>query len=178
VKRFINKKAAALGIAAAVILGGGGAAFAYFTTTGGTGHGTASTGTAGAVKVTVTNTTADALVPSALGDHDAIVKTITYKVTNLVDQDNFITKATISVTSSWHNGTTATACNAGDFSINGAAVGTAVTVALGNNLKPDTDATHGGGTSVTHTFTIQLVTNGKNQDKCESVNPTLKVVVS
>ncbi len=44
-KRFMNKKVVAIGLAAGMTLGAAGAAFAYFTTTG-SGTGSATTGSA------------------------------------------------------------------------------------------------------------------------------------
>ena len=48
IKRFMNKKVVAIGLAAGITLGGAGAAFAYFTTTG-SGNGSTTAGTASAV---------------------------------------------------------------------------------------------------------------------------------
>jgi hypothetical protein len=49
-KRFMNKKVAAIGLAAGLALGAGGAAFAYFTSTG-AGTGTGTVGSSSAVTV-------------------------------------------------------------------------------------------------------------------------------
>ena len=54
-KRFMNKKVVAIGLAAGITLGAAGAAFAYFTSTG-SGPGAASVGTASPLTVTQTNT--------------------------------------------------------------------------------------------------------------------------
>jgi hypothetical protein len=58
-KRFMNKKVAAIGLAAGLVLGIAGAATAYFTSSG-TGTGSATTGTAAsALKITDTTTITD-----------------------------------------------------------------------------------------------------------------------
>ena len=55
-KRFLNKKVAAVGLAAGIILGGAGAAFAYFSGNG-SGSGSASTGSVGTdLAISQTNT--------------------------------------------------------------------------------------------------------------------------
>ena len=60
-KRFMNKKVAAIGLAAGLALGAAGAAFAYFTSTG-AGNGTASVGTT-ASDIAVEGTSTPALTP-------------------------------------------------------------------------------------------------------------------
>ena len=55
-KRIMNKKVAAIGLAAGLALGAAGAAFAYWTTSG-SGSGSAQTGTLSAVTITGTETT-------------------------------------------------------------------------------------------------------------------------
>jgi hypothetical protein len=52
-KRFMNKKVAAIGLAAGLVLGIAGAATAYFTTSG-TGNGSTTAGAAGGVSLTAT----------------------------------------------------------------------------------------------------------------------------
>ena len=60
-KRFINKKVVAIGVAAGLTLGMAGAAFAYFTSTG-AGNGSASVGTTGS-NIAVEGTSTPSLVP-------------------------------------------------------------------------------------------------------------------
>ena len=55
-KRFMNKKVAAIGLAAGLVLGVGGAAFAYFTSTG-AGTGTGATGSSQALTINQTGIT-------------------------------------------------------------------------------------------------------------------------
>jgi hypothetical protein len=81
-KRFMNKKVAAIGLAAGITLGGAGAAFAFFTTTGG-GTGTGAVGNPSALvihqnSITYSNATPpgeDALVPGTSA-------TVTFTVDN------------------------------------------------------------------------------------------------
>jgi hypothetical protein len=63
-KRFMNKKVAAIGLVAGLVLGGGGVAFAYFTGSG-TGTGSGSTGTA-TNTITVVGTETGALTPGTV----------------------------------------------------------------------------------------------------------------
>ena len=74
-KRFMNKKVVAIGLAAGLTLGAAGAAFAYFTTSG-SGSGTTNAGTAGTVSLSAS--IAGAIVP---GDGGQTV-TITADNTN------------------------------------------------------------------------------------------------
>ncbi len=83
-KRFMNKKVAAIGLAAGLALGAAGAAFAYFTTSG-TGSGTENAGTAGTVSLSATF---GAIVPGDGG------QTVTISATN-----NNATSATITTVS-------------------------------------------------------------------------------
>ena len=61
-KRFMNKKVAAIGLAAGLALGVGGAAFAYFNTTG-AGDGSATTGSATALVISQVAPAVTGLVP-------------------------------------------------------------------------------------------------------------------
>jgi hypothetical protein len=72
IKRFMNKKVVAIGLAAGITLGGAGAAFAYFTTSG-SGAGTENAGTAGGVSLSATF---GAIVPGDGG------QTVTLSATN------------------------------------------------------------------------------------------------
>ena len=83
-KRFMNKKVVAIGLAAGLTLGAAGAAFAYFTTSG-TGSGTENAGTAGTVSLSATF---GAIVPGDGG------QTVTISATN-----NNATSATITTVS-------------------------------------------------------------------------------
>lgn len=67
IKRFMNKKVVAIGLAAGITLGGAGAAFAYFTTSG-TGSGSTAAGSAGTVSLSAS--IAGAIVP---GDGGQVV---------------------------------------------------------------------------------------------------------
>jgi hypothetical protein len=195
-KRFMNKKVVAIGLAAGLTLGAAGAAFAYFTTTGGTGTGDASVGSAGAVNVSVVANTAATLVPaSSPTDSNAVSETVDYTITNPGESSNYVTTATIDIASSWQGGSATPAyCVADDFSLNQQAVAdtpsgatTPVTESPAADLAPNSDGTTAPtapwtsastvGDTYYGVFTIELVDNHANQDSCESLT-TVPVTVT
>ncbi len=172
-KRFMNKKVAAIGLASALALGIAGGAFAYFTNTG-TGTGSATVGstsnqfTVSVVESSVAGQDA-ALLPTPLGDSNATLDTENVTVTNNDEANEYLSTLVyeitpgFDVTSLGHPD-----CVAADFSINGAAVGTPVTVHPDQNLAALSDSG-----SYSTSFTLQLVDNGADQDACEGVTVPL-----
>ncbi|HXZ62730.1 MAG TPA: hypothetical protein VEG62_08305, partial [Acidimicrobiales bacterium] len=128
-KRFMNKKVVAIGLAVGLTLGAAGAAFAYFTSTG-TGTGSATVGSATNWSVGESGTPSGGpLYPDAsigvLGGH---VQTDSYTVKNVASGSQNLTQVVISVANSdgsaW---TSVPGCSASDFSVGGQPVGTAWT---------------------------------------------------
>ena len=170
-KRFMNKKVVAIGLAAGLTLGAAGAAFAYFTSTG-TGTGSATVGTAGAWTTLQTGSSGPSLYPdAAIGGTN--VQTESYTVTNNGSGSQDLNQVVISVAnvdgSAWSSQTNINkpACNASDFSVGGEAVGTSWT---DTSLAGDYAA--GATTSASH-VTVELIDNGLNQDNCKGLTVPL-----
>jgi hypothetical protein len=182
-KRFMNKKVAAIGLAAGLLLGAGGAAFAYFTSTGG-GTGTASTA---ALSTNITATSPDPAANSMGPGVAPEALTVTIKNPNANTTTSYVTslKATI------HSTGFAAGCSAGDYQLatsggsaytNPSAVATdgagtqTVTVPVGLELAP--------GASTPETIYIGFVdlTNNANpnanQSGCASQSVTIDYVTS
>lgn len=108
-KRFMNKKVAAAGLAAGLALGAAGAAFAYFTTTGG-GSGDTTAGTAAAV--TLHATIDGAIVPGDGG------QSVTFTADNPTNGNELVnTISFVSVTSTDTTCQTFLSANTGQFSM-------------------------------------------------------------
>jgi hypothetical protein len=173
-KRFMNKKVAAIGLAAGLVLGGAGAAFAYFTSTG-TGNGTATAGSATQWNVSVSgNNTSLDLVPGPLAT--AVADTESYTITNASTGSQNLAKAVISISSVTPGAVAGpNLCTAADFSIGGNAVGTPFTQTIGVD-EPGTSPGPAGVYS--NTVSLQLVDNGANQDQCQGAVVHLTVNAS
>jgi hypothetical protein len=132
-----------------------GTAFAYWTTTG-SGSGTASTGTTTPLTVTQTGTPPTGLAP---GGSD---QPIAFKITNPYPTGQRIASVTISISAinKISDGTTATGCGTGDFTITQP---TAINATLPNG---DTAFNSSGAA-------IRMNETGVNQDACKSVNVVL-----
>ncbi len=195
-KRFMNKKVVAIGLAAGLTLGAAGAAFAYFTSTG-TGTGSATTGTASQFTVTPTADTSGDLVPNdgilaATTPGYGVVDTIPFTVTNTSAGSETLNQIVVSVGSAtgtapsqtetnWTAGTAVTGeavCGSNDFSVGGAAVGDGTTAGSGAfTINHSVDLTLpddlAAGATYTGSVTLQMVDNGLNQDLCENVTVPL-----
>ncbi len=169
-KRFMNKKVAAIGLASALALGIAGGAFAYFTNTG-TGTGSATVGNVTNQFTVTTSTAGAALLPTPLGDTNATLDTVSVKTINTDEANEYLSTLVYEITPSFDVTSAGHPdCVASDFSINGAAVGTAVTVHPDTNLAADSDAP---ANEYDSSFTLQLVDNGADQDACEGVTVPL-----
>jgi hypothetical protein len=194
-KRFMNKKVAAIGLAAGLALGAAGAAFAYWTANG-QGSGTASTGTTTPWAVVVTSDVSNSLTPGGP------TETIAYTVTNNSTGKQELNQVAIQVAGSTGTSPNATSvpwssalynaslpvCNANDFQLSnagGTAAAGAVYTESSTNTPALPDELAAGGV-YTGSVTIQLVdatdaapiNGGGNQDNCESVSPPLFVAAS
>ena len=170
-KRFMNKKVVAIGLAAGITLGGAGAAFAFFTS-GGSGSGTATVGSAANdLKITLTET--GDLYPGG----PLIAATV-----NVANPDSF----TQGVTSVYPDTTTGDAvtgvtvdathasngCLASDFHFygDGSTKDSALVVNIGNPYDLPANGNHN--------FTgakVGMDDNG-NQDACEGATITFNLV--
>jgi hypothetical protein len=168
-KRFMNKKVAAIGLAAGLVLGLTGAAVAYFTTSG-SGTGTVTVGTAGTFSVAEGTVTGDALTPGGATD------TVPYTVTNHSEGAENLATVTVSVSADgstpWSVTNSNGTCSAADFSINGAPAGQSVADISAAADIPGTTAGPGANTS-SGSVTIQMVDTNLNQDGCQGLTPPL-----
>ena len=181
-KRFMNKKVAAIGLAAGLTLGLAGAAFAYWTSTG-TGDGSGTTGTTTNWTVTVGNVSTDALSPGGP------TETIDYSVQNNDTGNELLHQVVFTVENSDLSAFSLPAspnsnpqCTKSDFSLNGATAGSSYTASgINTELTPS-----GPGQTYSSSITIQLVdrsdsvagNNTGNQDNCESVTVPIHAVAS
>jgi hypothetical protein len=150
--RIITKKRAAAAVAALAIAGGGMAAYAYWTA-GGTGTGSAPTGTTVALTVNQT-ATASNLYPGA-----SVALSGTFNNPN--PGSVTVTSVTAVVDSSFNSRTDTNkpACTSADFSISGTAtIGNAGVVPSGN------------GTGSWSGLTVSMTNTALNQDNCKSVS--------
>jgi hypothetical protein len=177
-KRFIkSKKGLALLAALVVAIAASVGAYAYFTSSGnGNGSAQVASGT-NPWTVNVDTNTAGDLVPTAIGDSNAVLDTINYSVANQDEGNEYLGKVVIQVDPSYTHTDLAgdPACTAADFSINSAAAGSAVTLHPNVNLKSLSDAPDNEYDS---SFTLQLVENNANQDSCEGQTIPLQVAAS
>ncbi len=170
-KRYIGA------LAVIAVLAMAGAAVAFFTSTG-NGTGSATVGSAGPWTVGESGTpTGGPLYPdAAIGTGH--IQTDGYTVTNAGSGSQNLNKVVISVANSdgsaWSSSTnnpSKPACTANDFSVGGAATGTAWT---DNSLAGDYVA----GAFKSGTVTVQMIDNSKNQDNCQGVTVPLYMSAS
>ena len=153
-----------LGLAVLAIALFGVAAYAYFTTTGG-GTGSATVGTSSAFSVASDPATGNPLVPTAIGDANAELQTIAYSVTNTQEGNQYLHQVIAEVDPTWSfTASGHPACTAADFSINGQAAGSAVTLSKNVNLLSQSDSPANVYSS---SITIQMVENSADQDSCK-----------
>ncbi len=158
-KRFMNKKVVAIGLAAGLALGAAGAAFAYFTDTG-NGTGDASVGSSSHWTVSVSSDTSNALLPGSGSE------TLTYKITNASVGYQELNNVAVSVGNSGTGG----ACLGSWF--------TATDNGSTNSVTPGTpSADLASGAYDTGTVTVVLNDSGTPQDACQGLS-SVPVTVS
>ena len=158
-KRFMNKKVAAIGLAAGLALGAAGAAFAYFSSTG-AGTGTASDGTSAGLDIAQTNTVSN-IQP------DGVTHEIDYTVTNNNPGTEAVHQVTVTVASiSGAGSLTGTDSLGNPYD---ACMPSLFTVVQGSAL--DADLAHLGTAS--GTATVALKDDGNNQDNCQGATLNL-----
>jgi hypothetical protein len=153
-KRFMNKKVAAIGLAAGLALGAAGAAFAYFNTTA-TGNGTAATGSATALTITQTNAVTG-LVPGGPAG------TIALSIHNTAATAQTVGPITVTVTSVT-SGSLSTADSLGN-------VPETCVVGMYSTTPSAVVGTIAAGGTATTSATVQLNDDTKNQDNCQAAN--------
>ena len=182
-KRFISKKAVAVGLVLGLAVGLTGAAVAYWTSSGtGDGSGSSATGTTNWT-VSVDTITTNTLTPGGP------TQTLHYSVKNKDTGYEMLHKVVFSVvnsdSSTFSLPPTTNAnpqCTASDFNVNGAGAGSPATVTLNTELSPSGAV----GDTYSSTITLGMVDrhdasagdNSGNQDNCEGVTVPVHAAAS
>jgi hypothetical protein len=158
IKRFMNKKVVAIGLAAGITLGAAGAAFAYFTSNA-SGPGSASTGQATTLTISQTGSVTG-LVPGGAA------QPVAYSFTNTLGNgaQNF---GTVSLTNISVSGGTGCTLAVADLQQNtsSAAIGT---VADGATFT----------SSATTEPSIQMLDTGSSQDQCQNATVSFTITAA
>ncbi len=185
-KRFMNKKVAAIGLAAGLVLGLPGAASAYFTSTG-TGSGSGSVGTATnwaclppppvgplypgdassdqTVAVTITN--------NATQGYQAIDSyTISVGTTNVDGSEGTWTATNSAAVAASASTNEESTCSSADFALGTNATAGSYTVTLATPLDL------AAGDSHTYDVNLAMIDTGVAQDACQGESPALYVSVN
>lgn len=152
-KRFMNKKVAAIGLATGLALGGAGAAFAYFTGTG-SGPGSATTGSVTGTDLAITSTTPTGLLPNGPAG------TIDLTIKNNGSGAEYVGTVTGTVTNVTSGSAGTEACATSFYTVAPVIV--------------DQDIAAGGTYSLA-TTTITMSDDGNNQDNCEAPNGVVTI---
>jgi type II secretory pathway pseudopilin PulG len=162
-KRFMNKKVAAIGLAAGLALGGAGAAFAYFTAQG-NGSGTGLTGNATAWSVNSPSPSGGPLYP------DQGAETFAFVVTNSSNGSQGLN--TVKATVAPHNAN----CDASwyDVSIDG---GTAAATTQAETYLSPVNIQKGDSQDVSVVLTL-VNTPAVDQSACEGDTPVVTLAAS
>jgi hypothetical protein len=121
--------------------------------------------------VTIGPLTGGPLMPTSRTSGNKVVDTVQVTVTNNDSGAENLHQLSFGITSGWkamlagHPN-----CTANDFSIDGLALGATHTVVYDNNIA--------GGAHVVHSFTLQLVDTGLDQNACEGAHVSLTVNAS
>lgn len=160
-KRFINKKVAAIAAAVGLTLGIGGAAFAYWTSSG-SGTGTSST-TTGSSDLTYSTTTINAMYP---GDSP---QDFTVTVTN-----NSTTQAEyVNDVHAWVTTSAGSSCDGSNFLLDGNPAPSTSAGAVALDWTGTELAANGGNAPTAGDDTIQFNDELTNQNDCKNVTVTL-----
>lgn len=167
-KRFTKRSWILLGVVAAAAVAAIGG-YAYWTSTG-TGTGSATTGTDSAWVVGQTGSTGGLLYPDpTIGVGN--IQTKSYDITNPSAGNQFLADVEVKVAnadgSPWSSGS----CNASDFSVGGAAVGTTYT-------DTDSTGTFTTGETKSDSVTVQMIDDGTDQNDCRNVVVPLHFLAS
>jgi hypothetical protein len=166
-KRFMNKKVVAIGLAAGITLGGAGAAFAYFTSTG-SGSGQVSTGaSANGISITDDSGSLSPLLPGTPAQD------LTVTATNNAAQAQQVTGISAYLTVSGASPVDGYTCSTADYLLDGvASTSSSSTVPVAWTAQEL--AASGGTANSAGTDTIQFNDlTGQNQDSCEGVTVTI-----
>jgi len=152
-KRFMNKKVVAIGLAAGLTLGAAGAAFAYFTGTG-TGTGSADTGSVTSTDLAISSTTPTGLLPGGPAG------TIDLTITNNGSGAEYVGTVTGTVTGVTSGSLSSEACSTSFYTV--------APVVVDQDIQA-------GGSYTAATTTITMSDDHNNQDNCEAPNGVVSI---
>jgi hypothetical protein len=166
-KRFMNKKVVAIGLAAGITLGAGGAAFAYFTSSGG-GAGSVQTGSSvNGITITDNSSSLADLLPGVAAQD------LTVTATNTAAQAQYVSGISAYLTLSGVTAVDGYTCSTADYLLDGTA-GTSVTNTVPIAWTGQELAATNGTADSAGTDTIQFNDSAtQNQDSCEGVTVTI-----
>jgi hypothetical protein len=156
--RRFSKKFTVIAASAAILVAGGGVAFAFWTS-GGSGTGSAATGTSEDVTVVQTSTVTD------MGPGVA-AQTLSGNFTNANTGPAYVTTVTASIASVFQGGVLAVGCSASDYTLTGTAMSVGAEVPVGTGVGTWTGAT------------IAFNNTAANQDACKGATVNLAYAVS
>jgi hypothetical protein len=161
VRKISKRKVAATIAITAILIGGGGAAAIAYWSAGGTGTGSATTGTSAAISAVQTSTVtllAPGVAPQTLSGNFNNTNSSPSWVTSVTASVSLVTKAV---------GAPAGSCSASDYTIVGA------TMAVGAEIAPG--SAKGSWSGATIAFNDNATTN---QDGCKGATVTLAYAIS
>jgi hypothetical protein len=165
-KRFMNKKVVAIGLAVGLTLGAAGAAFAYFTSTG-SGNGSVTTGSATNWTVTASAHTGTTLFPGVGSE------VVPFTITNAGTGDQALTSEVFSV------------ANDGSGNVTTGLSNTPVVGCLATwySLTPGTVSPANATTiapagTATDSVTVILTNASVSQNACQGVTPNITLTVA
>jgi hypothetical protein len=190
IKRFMNKKVVAIGLAAGITLGGAGAAFAYFTSNG-SGNGTATVGNAGTWSVGTIQLAGTAIYPGQ--GANAVQSDTVQNPTGNGSQNLSQLEVTIASVSENAPGLGLGSCSTADFALTAASHWTVAgdgESATVSNLSSPTDIAPGHfyvdgtgdsattGNALPSGLALTMLDSGSNQDGCQGATVTLTLAAS
>jgi hypothetical protein len=158
-KRFMNKKVVAIGLAAGLTLGAAGAAFAYFTSSG-TGTGSATVGSSAGLNIAQVGSTSG-IVPNGPA------QTVNYTVTNNTSSAESVHQVTVTIATISGAGSLTGTDSLGN--VYDTCSPSLFTVTQGSPLNANLQPGH----SASGTATIALPDDGNNQDNCQGATLNL-----
>jgi hypothetical protein len=163
-RRFMKKRVL-VALTVVGVLAAAGGAYAYFTSTGST-NATATVGTPGSWNISASPAAGPPLVPD-VGIGGANVQTVPYTITNGGTGSQRLSNIAVSI----QPASLPAGCSIGDFSVNGAPVGT---TANDTSLA----GTFTAGQQKPGSATIEMIDSGANQNACATAHPVLNISAS
>ncbi|HEX6492744.1 MAG TPA: hypothetical protein VF112_04495 [Candidatus Dormibacteraeota bacterium] len=168
-RNVFTRRRVAVGAAAAALLLGAGTVFAYWTTSGGTGTGSAAAGSSANVVVHQTGSAITGLAP-ATDNGDG---TFTPESALSGDFDNLLNPGPIYVTSVTAAVTGVTPATGHTFAGNGKPDCATTDFAITGTSNTPGDIAHGSGVGSWSGLKVHMVDTGANQDNCQGASITI-----